>query len=71
MDDLPRFQLEEEEGEERSKEEINDLQEVTRPDLSCVVAQKGRPSLALRLLGTNRPHVLLNGALADSQAQFQ
>jgi hypothetical protein len=31
----------------------------------------GRPLLASWLVSTNRPHVLLNGSLADPKAQFQ
>ncbi len=36
---LARLQLDNKAREEWSKEEISDLQEVTRPDLSCVVAR--------------------------------
>ena len=68
---LARLQLDNEEREEWSKEEISDLQEVTRPDLSCVVAQKGCPLLTSWLLGAITSHVLLDGALADIDAQFQ
>lgn len=55
---------------ERPKEEISDLQEVARPDLCGVVVQKGRPRLAPWLVCANRPHVLLNSALADMHALF-
>jgi len=71
MNHFPRLQFDEEEGKERSKEEIGDLQEVARPDLSSVVAKKGRPRLASWLVGTNSPHVLLDRTLADVDAQFQ
>ena len=50
MDDLACLELDEEEGKERSKEQIGDLQEVAGPDLSCVVAQKCRPLLTSWLL---------------------
>ena len=71
MDHPSRLQFDEEEGEERSKKEIGDLQEVARPDLSCVSAQKRAPLLTLWLGCANRPHVLLNSSLADMNAQFQ
>jgi hypothetical protein len=71
MDHLPRLQCDEEERKERSKEEIGELQEVTGPDLSCVVVQKGCPLLASWPVCANSPHVLLNGSLADTKAQFQ
>src|SRR5947199_7181515 len=44
---------------------------VTGPDLSCMIAQKRAPLLPSWLLCANGPHVLLNGALADADAQFQ
>jgi len=71
MDHPSRLQFDEKEGKERSKEQISDLEEVARPDLSCVVAQKGRPSLALWLLRANSSHILLDGSFADAKAQLQ
>ena len=66
--DLP---LDDEEGKERSKEEIGDLEEVACTDLSGVVAQEGRPLLASWLVRANGPHVFLNSSLAGMNAQFQ
>ena len=43
------FPFNEEEREERSKEEIGHLYEVTGPDICGVIVQKGRPSLTSRL----------------------
>jgi len=71
MDDLARFQFDKKEGKERPKEQIGDLQEITGPDLSYMVAQKGRRLLTSWLLGANYPHILLDHPLAHSQAQFQ
>jgi hypothetical protein len=71
MDHFPRLQFYDEEREERSKEQIGDLKEVTRPDLCGVGVHKGRPPLASWLAGANVPHVLLDGALADPKSQFQ
>src|SRR5215470_6280738 len=68
---LARLQLDHEEDEEWSKEEISDLQEITFPDLACVVAQKGRPLLTSWLASAYASHVLLDGPLAHTDAQFQ
>ena len=45
MDDPSCPEFDEEERKERSKEEIGDLQEVARPDLRGMSAQKGCPRL--------------------------
>jgi hypothetical protein len=49
MDHPSGLEFDEEEREERSKEEIGHLQEVTGPDICGVIVQKGRPSLPSRL----------------------
>jgi hypothetical protein len=69
--DATGAQLEDEEGEDGAQEQVGELQEVARPDVRGVVAQERRP----RLPGpTRRPgsvHVLLDGALADPDAELQ
>jgi hypothetical protein len=42
-------------------------------DQTCAawLLEIGRPRLASWLMGANRPHVLLDGALAHPKAQFQ
>jgi hypothetical protein len=60
-----------EEREERSKEEISHLQEVTGPDVHCVVVQERRPLLSSWSWCVNMWHVLLDGALAHLHAEFQ
>ena len=71
MDHPSRLQFYDEEREEWSKEEIGHLYEIAGPDSAGMRAQKGRPLLPLRLVDTNRPHVLLDGALAHLYAQLQ
>jgi hypothetical protein len=44
---------------------------VAGPDLCRVSAQKRAPLLTSRLVGANRPHVLLNSSLAHTDAEFQ
>jgi hypothetical protein len=65
------LEFDNEEGEERSKEEISHLQEVAGPDICRVIAQKGHPLLSSGLVCANLPHVLLNGPLAHVNVQFQ
>jgi len=45
VDHLARLQFDEEERKKRSKEEIGDLDEVTRPDVRRVIAEKRAPLL--------------------------
>jgi hypothetical protein len=47
MDHLARLQFDEEEGKERSKEQISNLQEVACPDLRGVVARDRSPTFGL------------------------
>src|SRR5215467_2223221 len=44
---------------------------VTGPDVRRMIAQKRAPLLPSWLVGTNVPHVLLNGALTHAESQFQ
>jgi hypothetical protein len=71
VDHFARLQEGDEECTEWSKEQIGDLKEVTRPDLCRVSAQKRAPLLPSWLLGANRPQILLDGAFAHMDAQFQ
>jgi hypothetical protein len=66
-----RRELDDDKGEERAKEEIGDLQKVTGPDVRRVIVQECRPVLLSWLWCTNGSHVLLNGALAHVDAEFQ
>ncbi len=71
MDHTPCPEFDEEEREERSKEEISHLQEVTGPDIFGVVAQERRPILPSWSWCAHGSHVLLNGPLAHMHAEFQ
>ena len=71
MDDSPRVQIDDEEGKQRTKEKVGDLQEITRPDVFGMRVQEGGPGLSSWSWGASRPHVLLNGAFADADAQFE
>jgi hypothetical protein len=56
---------------ERPNKQVSHLQEIARPDLRGVVAQKRAPLLPSWRLCANVPHVLLNGAFAHMNAPFQ
>ncbi len=71
MDHPSGLEFDEEEREERSKEEIRDLQEIAGPDIRRVIVQKGRPLLPSWLWCADGSHILLNGALADMKTEFQ
>ena len=47
LDDPPRAEIDDKEGEERAEAQVDDRQEVTRPDVMSVVMQERRPRLAL------------------------
>jgi hypothetical protein len=66
MDDFARFQFNDEEDEERTKEQISDLKEITGPDSFRMIAKKGRPGLPSWLWRTSLFHVLLDGSLTHA-----
>jgi hypothetical protein len=45
VDDFPRVQFAEEKRQERTKEEISDLEKITGPDFSRMSAEERRPLL--------------------------
>jgi len=47
LDDPPRAEIDDKEGEERAEAQVDDRQEVTRPDVMSVVMQERRPRLVL------------------------
>jgi len=71
VDDLPRRQLDDDEGEQRSKEDVRHRQEVARPSFCGVVAQEGGPGLPARPWGLLMAEVRLDRPLAHGHAQLQ
>lgn len=57
---LPRLQLDNEEGEKGTKEEISNLQEITGPHLCRMIAEKGPPSLSTSAPWMDLLPILLN-----------
>ncbi len=71
MDDVPRFQFDDEEGKKRTEEEICHLQEITSPHLCRMTAEKGLPTLARSSFWMNLPHILLNRAFTDPDIELE
>jgi hypothetical protein len=71
VDHAPGAQLDDEEREQGSEEQVGELQEVARPDLAAVRAQEARPRLAGRARRPDAAEVALDGALADRDAEFE
>jgi hypothetical protein len=69
VQDATGFHLDKYKDEDWSEEQVIDHREVTSPDLSGVVLEKGRPGLVqlLSVLGS----VTLDGTFADLDTQFQ
>jgi len=67
MDDLPRLQLDDEESKERTEEEIRHLQEITGPDLCCMIAQEDFPVLSRGVCLATLLHIFLDGPFDFSE----
>ncbi len=65
MDNTPRSELGDEEGEQRSEEDVGDLEKVAGPDVFGMVLQEGCPGLTMRTRWTYLPDVPLNRPLCD------
>jgi hypothetical protein len=71
MDHSPRFQFDNEEGEQRAEEEGSRWEKVTGPDLLNMSVQEGRLVLSVRSSPTHVSHVLLDRAFADVKPQLE
>ncbi len=73
MNDAAGTQLDDEEDEAGAKPQVVGLNEIARPNVLCVIVQKGSPGLST-FPGwsgrTNLPDVLGNGALTERIAQL-
>jgi hypothetical protein len=52
-----------EERKERTEEEIRHWQEITGPDVFCMIAQERFPGLSMGACWANLLHILLDGSL--------
>ena len=71
MDHLPRLQFDDEEGKERTEEEISHLQEITGPHLCRMIAQERFPVLSTGSFWANLLHILLNGPFTHPNIQLE
>ena len=71
MHNLPRLQLDDEEGKERTEEEIRDLQEITGPHLCHMIAQERFPVLSTGSFWANLLHIPLDGPFTDPNIQLE
>jgi len=71
MDHAPRRQVDDEEGVDLPEQEVVGLDEVASPRAVGVVPQEGGPRLPATAFATDAPHVLLDRALADLDADLE
>ncbi len=71
MDHSARVQFDEEESEERTEEKVCHGKKVAGPDLLGMGVYERPPRLSSWPAGAHSSHVLLNGALADADAQLE
>jgi hypothetical protein len=64
---LPRLQLDNEEGEKWTKEEVSHLQKITGPYLCRMIAEKRFPVLSTGMFWASMSPIFLNGALDFSE----
>ncbi len=71
MNHTTRSHLDAEKKGERSEEQIDHRQQVTGPDILSMVLQAHGPSLTSWGACPDRPHVFLEGALGDAEAELE
>ena len=69
VDNRARATVDGEKGEERPEAQVDDRQDVARPDLMGVMMQDGRPCLAARMAGALRASVAPDGVLTDVDSE--
>jgi hypothetical protein len=71
MDHFPRLQFNNEEGKERTEQQVGDWKEVTGPHIPGMSAQEGCPVLFPWSSRAHVSHVLLDRAFADVKTQLE
>ena len=69
MNDFPRPVDHEKEREDGTEEDVVELKKIARPDVSTVVSHESAPALVANAWWPYAPHVLLDRAFADANAQ--
>jgi hypothetical protein len=71
VNDTTRSEVHDEESEDRAEKQVVGLQKVAGPSFIGVVAQKRRPTLTAAWARVTLAHVLLDGTLADANAELE
>ena len=71
VDDLPRFQVDDEESKKRAEEKVWDLEKIAGPDVFCMIVQESSPVLSTWSFEANQFHMLLNGPFTYSNIQLE
>ena len=71
MNDPARLQLNDEESKHWTEEEIHHLQEITSPDVFCMIAQECFPGLATDACWASLVHILLNRPFTHPNIQLE
>jgi hypothetical protein len=71
VDDLPRFQVDDEESKKRAEEQVWDVEKIAGPDLCGMIVQESSPVLTTWSFEANQLHMLLNGPFTYSNIQLE
>src|SRR6266700_532569 len=71
VDDLPRFQVDDEESKKRAEEKVWDVEKIAGPDLCGMIVQESSPVLSTWSFEANQLHMLLNGPFTYSNIQLE
>ncbi len=71
VDDLSRFQVDDEESKKRTEEKVRDLEKIAGPNLCSMIVQESSPVLSTRSFEANWLHILLNGPFTYPNIQLE
>ena len=71
VDDLPRFQVDDEESKKRAEEKVWDLEKIAGPDLCGMIVQESSPVLSTWSFEANQLLMLLNGPFTHSNIELE
>lgn len=71
MHDLAGLEPTDEDGEDRSKREVVELEEVARPDVLTMILYEGSPRLAVTAARSEGSHIFLDGSFTDAKPELE
>src|SRR5712692_194996 len=71
VDDLSRFQVDDEESKKRTEEKVRDLEKIAGPNLCSMIVQESGPALSTRSFEANWLHIHLNGPFTHPNIQLE